>query len=152
MQSPIQPTILRRTGSTYIGALAIAAVFTVLSVLQLFWYEEFIGRLALLLPAGVASFAPVVAAFIVIAEILAITYFLPLALSKLARTAAALLAVVAPIVWLVLLTSTLAQQRAATTTYLGSAVDGGLVWWSVLPMLVLLSAVVALIAHDTRSS
>lgn len=148
----ITPTILRRAGWHQYLALTITAILTLLVVLQLFWFEELPRELAVSLPVEWVRVSSILAALFVIGEVLAVAYFLPIALSPLARWCTRVLAVCAPLGWIAVTAYSLVSGQAANVAYLGAKFDIALTWTYVAVMAALLAGVVAVVITDLRKS
>jgi len=148
----IIPTLTKRSGWHQILALVIASILTIMAVLQLFWYEDLPNEISVLLPIEWAQTSIVIAAAFVITEVLAIAYFLPLALSTLARWCLRVVALLVPVAWIGSMKYALLTEQAANAAYLGAKFDVSLNWWHVVAMTLLLIATVVVVAQDLRKS
>ncbi len=122
-------------------AYAAAFVIVVMLVLQLFGYSDTLDSLGTLLPAEWVKPLPIILALIVVIELLALPYFLPLALSRLARICAAACAWLTPLMWLGIMCIGLASNVQASVPLLGDHPDIPLGILPVCLMLLLLSIV-----------
>ena len=145
----IQATILWRNGVYQWGALALAGVSTLLLTLQLFSYDMMAQPFGRLLPKQMVPAIEIIMAGIVVLELGAIAYFLPLALSKLARAIGAVSAVLVPLVWIVLTWHGL-HNTGAKAVMFGTKFAIGVNWWQVVFMFALFAATIWLIAADRR--
>jgi len=148
----IIPILIKRSGWHQILALLIAAILTLMAVLQLFWYEDLSNEISVLLPIECVQTSMVIAAAFVITEVLAIAYFLPLALSALARWCLRVVALAVPIAWIGVMKYALLSEQAANAVYLGAKFDIPLNWWHVIAMTLLLIAAGVVVAQDLRKS
>ena len=148
----IIPTLIKRTGWHQTLAMTIAFLLTVLSVLQLFWFEDMPGELSTLLPVEWSQASIVIAAAYAIGEVLAVAYFLPLALSALARWCLRVVAIGIPLAWIGIMKYALFTGQAANAAYLGAKVDLPLSWLHVIAMMLLLVAMVVVVTQDLRKS
>lgn len=148
----IVPLIHKRSDWHQILALCSAGIFTVLAILQLFWFEDFPDELGVLLPAEWAQANTIFAAAFVIAEVFAVAYFLPIALSPLARWCTRVLAWLVPISWIAIMVYTFATHQAANTAYLGAKLGVPLGWVSTFAMVALFIMVAIVTISDLRKS
>lgn len=148
----IVPTIQKRSSPRQRLSLALAGFFTILVVLQLFWFEDFPAELAVLLPDSWAQGSIVVTTLFVIGEVLAVAYFLPVALSSLARWCVRVCAWAVPIAWIILMVSALLRGQAANVAYLGARLDISLGWEHVAMMALVLVGIAMVTTGDLRKS
>lgn len=148
----ITPTIQKRSSPRFRLSLALAFFFTVIAVLQLFWFEDFPGELSVLLPDGWGRASIIIAALFVIGEVLALAYLLPVALSPLARWCVRVIAWAVPISWIILMTSALLRDQAANAAFLGAKLDVGLGWEHVAMMALVLVGIAMVTTGDLRKS
>lgn len=146
----IAPTIQERSSPRQRLSLALAGFFTLIAVLQLFWFEDLPGELSVLLPSNWAQASIVVAALLVIGEVLAAAYFLPIALSSLARWCVRVIAWVVPLAWIALMVPALIGGQAANVAYLGAKLDIPLGWGHVVIMALVFVSVVMVTTGDMR--
>jgi len=148
----IAATIQKRSSPRQRLSLALAGFFTILAVLQLFWFEDFPAELAVLLPDGWAQASIIVATVFVIGEVLAVAYFLPVALSPLARWCVRACAWAVPVGWIVLMGAALLRGQAANVAYLGAKVDVPLGWEHIGMMLLVLVGIAMVTSGDLHKS
>ncbi len=128
-----------------------AFVIVVMLTLQLFGYDMMTDILGVLLPAGWVRSLPVILAVIVVIELLSLPYFLPIALSKLARIFAWIFAWLVPLVWLGVMFIALDSVEQATVPLFGNHVDIPLGLPSVSMMFLLLAVVGTLTSLDIKA-
>ena len=148
----IIPTLIKRSGWHQNLAVAVAGILTVMAVLQLFWFEDLPNEISVLLPTGWSQSNIVIAAVFVIAEVLAVAYFLPLVLSTLARWCLRVVALLVPIAWIGSMKYALLTEQAANAAYLGAKFDMPLNWWHVIAMTLFLIAIGVVVVQDLRKS
>ena len=140
----------RSTRLATVLAYGTAAVLVVMLALQLFSYESLGNALLVLLPTGFIRSVPVITALLVIIELFALPYFLPIALSPLARYCALACAWLVPLLWIGLMMVGLDPALTATVPLFGTklGLDMGVV--PVCLMLVMLSCVATISSLDYR--
>lgn len=148
----IVPIIQKRSSPRQRLSLALAGFFTILAVLQLFWFEDFPAELAVLLPDGWAQASIIVATLFVIGEVLAVAYFLPVALSPLARWCVRVCAWAVPVGWIILMVVALLRGQTANVAYLGAKLDITLGWEHVGMMVLVLIGIAMVTSGDLRKS
>lgn len=132
-------------------AYATAGLITAMVVLQLFAFESMAGALAVLLPEGLVRSAPVIAAFIVILEVFALPYFLPVAVSWLAWRCALVMSWLVPLVWLAIMFVALGiGDVGLAVPIFGTKLDMDLGVVPVCLMLGLLSVIATITTIDYR--
>ena len=147
----VEATIFRRSGAQLWLSLAIAFVFVCFTLLQLFSFEDMTSVIQVLLPANTSINAQVLITFIVVLEVFAVPYFLPIALSPLARICAGVCAVIVPVVWGVLNVSAVASNQAANAGFVSPKIhlDAGAISIAFLTLLLVFTLV--LMYLDRRS-
>lgn len=141
----------RSSGLATILAYAAAALITVMAVSQLFAYESMATALAVLLPDGLTRSASVVTALIVILEVFALPYLLPVAVSRLAWLCALVMSWLVPLVWLAIMFVALgAGETALAVPVFGAKLDLDLGIVPVCLMLGLLSVIATITTIDHR--
>lgn len=148
----ITATLMTRTGWHSALALFLGALWTVLLVLQLFWFEDMPAELGVLLPASWSRSAIVIGAVVATLELFTVAYFLPLALSMLARWCVRVVALLIPLLWSVLLGYALLVQQPASVVYLGAKFDIPLSWLSITGMGLVFLLTLVVVVKDMRKS
>ncbi len=136
-----------RTKSTKIIALLCVSMITVMLVAQLFKYEDFASVLSVVLPIMSYQAVEILAALLVILELLALPYLLGMYLSPLMRGISALAGGVVSTFWLIAaLTSAHASNSALLSTFV--QMPGGIM--AVLWACALLGLLLSVVIIDTR--
>lgn len=148
----IIPTVFHRNGLHLYLSLALGGVMLVLTLLQLFSYEDMPSVLSVLLPNDWISNASIVMACIVTIEVFAIPYFLPLALSPLARLCSAVFALFVPLVWAMVNAYAVAVGQDGNAGFTSPKLPLHASFVSVSAKIVLFCAVVGLMIVDQRRS
>lgn len=147
----VTATIFRRSGKHQIYSLALACAFVVMALLQLFSLEDMPTALSVLLPAGFVMNTHALMALIVVIEVFAIPYFLPIALSPLARLCAAICALLTPLVWGGLNLYTASVNQAANAGFLSPKLHLEAGFGSIFMLAALYAAVVGLMIWDRHT-
>jgi hypothetical protein len=137
-----------RSLRTWASALVAAVMITVMLLAQLFEYEDFIVILGALLPVNDAASVKVIAALIIVTELLALPFLLNMYLSKLMRVLSAVMAMGVATFWLfTALTNAHANNSGMFSTTI--ELQGGLV--AAMWALILFGTVAVLVRDETRS-
>lgn len=143
----IKSYYIKRNRPTELAAQVVAGMFVIMLMTQLFGYEDFSTILGVLLPMNDAPTLHVVAAAIVIIELLALPYLLGMYVSKLMYILSGVLAASGAMFWLFTsLTNSHASNSGLFSTTL--EVPGGLLAaaWA----LALFAGMVLIIREDSK--
>ena len=139
----------KRTERTKLVALVVAGMMVAMLLAQLYGYEDFAVTLGGLLPINDAATLSVIAAIIVIVELLSLPYLLGMYVSKLMRIACGFLATSASLFWLF---TSLTNAHANNSVLFSTALElpGGIfaTAWS----LAIFAGIVIVIKADTDSA
>lgn len=128
----------------------LSALLVGMLVLQLYTFDELADTFAVLLPATISPQFPIVLpALVVIIELAALSYALPLYLSRLARLVARIATIIVPIFWIALLWLPLARLQAGVYPFLGTKLPLPIDSVSFLPVVVLSIFTTVLVYLDT---
>lgn len=136
-----------RSRSTKVTALICAAVITVMLVAQLFGYEDFWSALSVIMPITDQHIVEIVAAALVMVELLSLPYLLGMYISRLMRVVSVLAGMGTCGFWLIM---TLTNAHASNSALLSTTVDipGGVL--AVLWSTVLMGLFLRVFISDTR--
>ena len=137
-----------RTQRTRVAALIAAAMVTAMLLAQLYGYEDLAVTLGAVLPFNQATTLSVIAAVIVIVELLSLPYLLGMYLSRLMRILCGAFAAGVSVLWLfTCFTNSHASNSGLFSTTL--ELSGGIIAtaWSLL----LFAAIVVVIKADTQT-
>lgn len=127
----------------------LSALLVGMLVLQLYTFDEMADIFAVLLPATISpQFAVVLPALIVIVELAALSYALPLYLSRLARLVTRIATIIVPIFWIALLWLPLARLQAGVYPFFGTKLPLSIDSVSFLPVIVLSIFTAVLVYFD----
>lgn len=130
----------------------LAAVFVILIVAQLFAFEKMGTTMAGLLPSLSQAFAKLLAALVVVLEVAALPSLLVMALSPLARICSRVAGPLAMALWYVLIYCGMMTARMPNSGLLGDDVSVPTNFLSLLVVMVLFAATVAVQYIDAKSS
>jgi len=144
---------LYKRSDAFVERLAYVAAFliTIMLVSQLFSYDSMVDSLGVLLPAAWARSLPVILALVVVVELFALPYFLPIALSRLARICAAVCSWLVPLGWMAIMYIALGNGVQASVPLLGGHLDIALGVVPVCLVFILLVFVGAISSFDAKS-
>lgn len=128
----VTPATKPKTDNVRWIAMLLAGMFVVMAVAQLFTFEDFPGLVTgFLLPTG-DRLAPVVAALIVLGEVVSVPFLLGMSLSPLARWCGMVSGWLVVGAWFVISIWLNVTASAATTAgFLGVTVKLPIGWWAV---------------------
>ena len=147
--TPVLPS--RSSGMHRILSYCLSTILVGMLVLQLYTYDEFSEAFTVLLPASASpQLVMLTPALIVIIELIALSYALPLYLSRLARIVARVATCGVPTIWAIILLLPLARSQAGVYPLFSTKIPLSIDIVSLLPLLLLTALIATVVYMDVR--